>query len=104
MNLRDWFGAVWFKGFARIAAIILLPSVGGVAGFMWAINGDVDAVEAAQITLAKNVGGLTDDMAEVKDGVEDVQADLAEVSKDVATMTGVLQEMQRTRALAYVLP
>jgi hypothetical protein len=99
MHLRDWINAVWFKGLARISVIILLPLVGGVTGFLIALNVDVNNVEAAQIAVTETVGELSADMTAVKTGVDGLQTDVRGMTRELDTMSGILSEMQR-RSLA----
>ncbi len=99
MHLRDWINAVWFKGLARISVIILLPLVGGVAGFLVALNFDVNTVEAAQVTVTETVGELSADIAAVKTGMAGLQTDVRGMTRELDTMSGILSEMQR-RSLA----
>lgn len=101
MHLRDWINAVWFKGLARLSVIILLPLVGGVTGFLIALNVDVNNVEAAQVGVTETVGELSADMAAVKTGMTSVQTDVRSMTRELDTMNGILSEMQRRSLASY---
>lgn len=84
---------------SRIISILLLPCLGGVAGFFVTIDHRVASIE----TLGSKVEAVRSDVGDLHADVDTLSNKMVAIQLDVATIKGVVQEMQRSRQADFYM-